>query len=168
MPVFRIPEFVIGMLTAKLFLSHSEVKRKNVAFALVSAALIFLSVGGMYSTKFFNGEYFRTHYVFYNVFLVILFPALIYYLSTSCGKIYEALTDNKLVNYLGKIAYSFFLGQFFCTYVCYHYFKPYNYFNLSGISILLVFFCMNTVLAVFLYEIFEKRFSKILINRFLK
>lgn len=168
MPVFRIAEFVIGMISAKVFLKYNALNKISLYLIPVILILIFLGVGGLYSSNYVNHIRFKDNYIYYNVITLILFPALIYCLSTAKSKVYTILTDNRFSNYLGKISYSFFLTQCLCIFIIKTYIKPHNYFGWNGLTILTISFAMNMFFSIIFYELFEKKFTKFLLNKLLK
>ncbi len=168
LPYFRICEFVMGMITARFFI-NSKINLKNGGLYLIMTMLaIFFSVSILYKNNFINHTPFGSRSIYYDVVLLILYPLLIWFLSKTKTKYFLKITENRLSDYLGKIAYSFFITQIICMFLIKNIFMPKDYFGMSSTCMLAVSFVMNLVLAIILYELFEKKVSNALIKIFIK
>ncbi len=165
LPYFRISEFVIGMLCARMYMHSTKPLKYASVYVLLTSIAIFFSVAILYKANFFNHIKFSVNYLNYDVILLLLFPMLIYFIAKSKDKIFLYLTQNKVVDYLGKITYCFFLTQLICEYIMLYWVKPNNYFNMSGLTILITSFILNLVLAIIFYEIFENKLSNYLLKK---
>ncbi len=165
-PEFRICEFIAGMITARIFLNYGKQLKYIYVYLLTTLLLIYLGVGALISNNFLNHHKFN--HISLDVILLILFPALIYFLSSIKSKVFILLTDNKISDYLGNIAYAFFLTQFLCQFIVRTFLKPNNYLGMNSIELLVISFILNIMLASIMYKFIEMPVSKKLINRFIK
>ena len=153
----------MGMITARFVLNFNKTYKYGSLYSLLIFISIFLGIGMLYSNNFFNHVRFKNNYMYYDVILLILFPALVYFLSSTKDKIFSIITQNKLVEYLGNISYSFYLTQCICIFIVAR-IKPYNYYGLSSMQLLLYSFILNVIFSAIMYEIIEKRISKRLLK----
>ncbi len=168
LPSFRICEFIMGMITAKiLLLTKNNIKNAEL-FVFLTSLAIFFGISLLHSNNFFNHVSFCLSYMNYDLILLILFPMLIYFLSVAKNKYFLLIMQSKVIDYLGKISYAFFITQMISFFIVSNYFKPNNYFGLSSTAILFVSFVLNMVFAILMYEIFEKNLSNWLIGKFIR
>lgn len=157
LPPFRICEFVMGMITAKLLFTNNKEGKHNLLNSAIITIMIFFSCSVIRFSNYINFDY----------FLLILFPSLIYNLARIENKTFLMLTQNKFVDYLGNIAYAFFITQILCQFIVQNYFMPNKYFGMSSTTMLIVSFIINIVLAIIMYEFFDKKISNLLIKKFI-
>lgn len=165
LPHFRICEFIMGMITARFLLNSNKPLKNDILYLLLTTFSIFMGVSVLYKNNFLNHVHFYRNYMYYDLILLILFPLLIYFLSKIKNKYFLLIAQSKISDYLGNIVYSFFLTQGICIFIIRNFFMPNNYYSMNSTQMLIFSFIMNMIFATILYELFEKRVSKILIEK---
>lgn len=163
-PLFRLPEFAIGLLMGGgLWCGASCANARKSNGWLVLAAIIFLIIGVAILSKnnFLNHVGFKNNYTYYNVICIPLFAFIIYHLGFIRNLFFMTLVKSKIVSYLSKISYSFFLTQGFAIMMIRNFFAEFN----KG-AIFVLAFMFNLIFAAILYEVIEKRVSEKLLNYF--
>lgn len=157
LPYFRICEFLMGMITCKIFIK-SKKGECRIFYILFMLLIIFFSVSILFKNNFFNDVKFGNNYMYYDTVILIFFPITV--LQISKNSFLNDIFNNKFSDFLGKIAYSFYIAQFVCIYIVDHTFKMNNYYGMDKTLFLILSFLLNLFIAIIFYEIFEKRISK--------
>lgn len=131
---------------------HGEEKRIYALYGVIFLIFTALSIRYMYPNTFQLG--------LYDIPVLIFFPPAVYYFAKSKGKIFLMLTQNGPVNFLGNIAYAFFLAQTIVQSVMWYWIKPANYYGYSPNTVLIVCFAANLLLALPIFGV-EKLFVKL-------
>lgn len=168
LPYFRVCEFIMGLICARLFLNSNKNLKYGGVFSIFITLAIFFGVAVLHKNRFINHVGFNRNYMNYDVILLILFPLLIFCLSKAKNKYFLTITQNKLSDYLGNIAYSFFISQVICIFIVHDVLMPNNYYGMNSTFMLIFSFILNMILAIIFYELFEKRVSKTLIEKLIK
>ena len=100
-PLFRMLEFIIGMLMCVLW-NKSDKKRYS-AVKLGCVLIISLLIQIILTFKFS----FPRDYMFYNVFFLPFFMIAVMIMASL------KIRENKVISFMSKISYEFFLAQFF-------------------------------------------------------
>lgn len=154
-PVYRLVEFLIGMLVCKLWLSTKEKPslRCILLCSLGSFAILFLSVH--FLSKFNLGDYTTFSFLAIPAFAIILyyFPFL------------QIKISNKPLHYISNIFYEFFLGQFFCFTLTLKLGQIYPILRHNGLKILTsLLICF--IIASLIHEVISKPIKNFFIKRF--
>lgn len=157
LPYFRICEFLMGMITCKIFIK-SKKGECRIFYILFMLLIIFFSVSILFKNNFFNDVKFGNNYMYYDTVILIFFPITV--LQISKNTFLNDIFNNKFSDFLGNIAYSFYIAQFVCIYIVDHTFKVNNYYGMDKTLFLILSFLLNLFIAIIFYEIFEKRISK--------
>jgi peptidoglycan/LPS O-acetylase OafA/YrhL len=108
LPIYRLPEFTIGIVLAILFIKDCQKERDAffpATYKLIACVICLL----VYLSIFANA--FPQIYVIHNFMAIPLLAAIVYYCaSLNKGYLYRMLSHRYLV-FLGKISYSFYLVQ---------------------------------------------------------
>lgn len=165
-PVFRVPEFVLGMLLGQRQCEKPfEVKAKTpvasiwitLGTCLGIVVLYFAGVVALYETKVWGTDFFKSNYLSYNVIAVPLFAVLIVLLSNLKNGMIPALLSVP-VNFLSRLSFYFYLTQTLANRLTSTWIKrAYFGFLIDGDKkILLITLCLNLLFAVLMYLIVEK------------
>ena len=147
-PVIRLADFMCGM--GFYFLKD---KFKEIRFAnLLQLAIVFLLV--------YICVNFVCHMMNMQFIIVPLFGVWITMVYHSESKIY----NNKILEYLGLISYSFYLWQFFSIELGKELFK--NYPNINVNMVIMIQFILNLLISIFSYHFFEERVRKFILIKF--
>jgi peptidoglycan/LPS O-acetylase OafA/YrhL len=108
LPIYRLPEFTIGIITAIIFIANRD--SPNASYLPDRSKLILLAIGLLTYLSVF-AKAFPPIYVIHNFIAIPAISAIVYYCaSISTGYIYRILADRTFI-LLGKISYSFYLVQ---------------------------------------------------------
>jgi len=155
-PVFRLPEFMMGMLVASVYLQKKKEGKtyKDVSFIFASI-LLFVLTSALANTNFVNKVRFGGHYTYYNVVIIPLLAFILYRFAMLTNKYVLAFTNNFVSNYLGRVSYAFYLTQF----VAINFLGKKYLLDLvhNKLFLLLIVFFINLILAIILYEFVEKK-----------
>jgi peptidoglycan/LPS O-acetylase OafA/YrhL len=147
-PIFRIPDFLCGI--GFYFLCKRI--RFNHFIHLVAVSLLFLACLFLGSSRY---QYIQGHFI-----VPILFGAWIASVFHSDSKLY----NNKVLEYLGMISYSFYLWQFAAIDFGQWLIKIFPAVNLY--IVVLIVFSVNTIVAAISYHCIEERARKFLLRKF--
>lgn len=101
-PIFRVSEFIIGLICGLLFARGVRVPRANfICFCCFIFGFIYLALGPSFGFSFVTNNF-----IMVPLYSFLIFSAA----SLSSGFLYKLLTQNTLV-YLGRISYSFYSFQ---------------------------------------------------------
>jgi peptidoglycan/LPS O-acetylase OafA/YrhL len=161
LPIYRLPECIIGMILAIVFINQQDYNRKYVNQKLI----LYFALLMIYLIYFAN--IFPPIYVIHNFFAIPMIAMIIYYCANLVnGPIYTFLSSNFLV-VLGKISYSFYLLQSFpILFVESNYqmlvkaFSPLSNNYLLG-SLILLF---NVVTSSLIYRVMENPFRETIVR----
>ena len=161
-PAFRIPEFVIGMCIAKIYIENTKMK-SNILLSLFLSFTLVLIISILSHNNFLNHMRFDSRYIFFNIITVPLFALIIY--STACLKDKYAIAFCKsfIVQYAAKISFAFFLVQCWTFYIYFNVLK--NKIHMSNSKLFIILFTLNLLFSIITYEIVEKRLTKIIKNK---
>lgn len=154
-PIFRLLEFFIGMITAKIFIQTNRINlnSKFYNFILILCILGFiLFVGGLSHSKYLNDLYFSSSYLNYDIAIIILFAIILYFSAILESGIFYRIAKINFTQYLSKISYSFYLTQ--C--IVLGYFLKHKNILSNNYKIFFITIICNFILAVFMYEIIQK------------
>ncbi len=164
-PIFRIPEFVIGMCIAKLYLENKD-KNKNKDKDYCLLYTIGSTIGLVLAVKILAGMGFNGKFPLFNIAVVPMFGLIIYFTSLIKDKKITKLCSSKFIQYCSNISFSFYLVQGLSFHIYYVFIN--NFKNLLTIQVCLILFILNCIFSIFLYEFGEKYLSNLLRNKFLK
>lgn len=167
-PLFRMFEFIIGMLVARIYIYNSSKKEKeHCAFTIIKILMVsliyYFIVNYFYNKLFFNGKVFCSSPTFYNIFSIPFYSYIIYLFTKLNNKnnIISKISRSRVITYLSTISYSFYQVQMITFIELKVYFVNHDLFNkFSMLSTFLIFFSVNLVLAFMLHEIIEKPILK--------
>jgi peptidoglycan/LPS O-acetylase OafA/YrhL len=108
LPIYRLPEFIIGVITAIIFITTRE---RPVAKSVPDRDKLILVTIGLLTYLSIHAKSFPQIYVIHNFVAIPAIAAIVYYCaSISKGYLYRILAARTFV-VLGKISYSFYLVQ---------------------------------------------------------
>ena len=152
-PLFRLPEFIIGMCLAYMYL-HNKHKKKNGFSIIFSFSIFIILIELLSKNKFLNHIPFNNNYCYYNCVVFPFIGFFMYELARTGSDFILKITNNSLSNYLGKISYSFYLTQFLAICVI-----GKKYFNNLGIISFISTLALNIFFAILMYEFIEKKYQ---------
>lgn len=153
--IFRAMEFIIGMCLAKLCVNSKSDDSRNWTKAAFLAVVL---TGGISVLSFLGGS-FRD----YGFFAIPVFCLILKYSAFSTfEKGAQKIVQSRAFAYANKIAYEFFLAQFFC-------FKITNRMSLhSSFLKTIVAFFVCVIIAIILHEVISIPGQKVLSQVYLK
>lgn len=171
-PIFRLLEFFIGMITAKIFIETKQKINLNSKFYnFILTLCIFgylLFVGGLSHSKYLNNVYFCNSYLNYDIGIIILFTLILYFSAIIENSFFYKIAKNKVTQYLSKISYSFYLTQ--C--IVLGYFLKHKNILSNNYKIFFITIICNLILASFMYEFIQNNrlylFIKSLHTKFIR
>jgi peptidoglycan/LPS O-acetylase OafA/YrhL len=108
LPIYRLAEFAIGIITAIIFISNRE--HPTTSYLNARSKLILIAIGLLTYLSMF-AKAFPQIYVIHNFIAIPAISAIVYgCASISTGYLYRILA-NRIFVMLGKISYSFYLVQ---------------------------------------------------------
>lgn len=159
-PFYRIVEFTCGLLIADININFENkilkfLRSKGVL--LISVLMLIVGVSFIQHVKDVQ-DYMLLNMLVLPCFLLMLFP--LGYLKM------PKLENLKILSYLSKISYAFFLIQFFCWKLGTKFVSIIGYdYNIIRITFTFVFCLIGSIL---LYEIVQKPFVKFVNNKLIK
>lgn len=161
-PFFRMIEFTLGICVVRMIQLYPPPVQKYGSFIICFICQVLLFVFVSIIRYFFKiGDY-----CMYNFLTVPLFM-LIYYFGMNINNVcFDALFEARLMKYLSKISYIFFLAQFF-TWDIYNFLvsKGIYFNNLTGF---LTSFLICMFITILMYEFMAKPLSLLLKKTALK
>lgn len=151
-PFFRILEFTLGIILAKIYLSMGN--RYKILFSWPVILLEFLGLI-LIVTYAVKRNFYINNYPMYNIFALPLFSLMIFSLSGLKCKWGE---KSYLIKYLSSISYLFYLTQFFVWPIVINI----NDNLVRFIGALLLCLCMSIIF----YELMEKPLKKLFLNKY--
>ncbi len=159
MPIFRLEEFIIGMILGLLFVAKDKIELKNYYF-LIATIILFAYLG------VFGGKY-NGIYIIHNFIVIPAFSVIIYTLAQESKSKFMWLLNNRAIRLLGEASYSFYLFQFIVLKIGYYLANKSlfltHHWGLAGLLLL-----MNISLSIMSYFYLEKPCRVWVINRFNK
>ena len=170
-PFLRIPEFLIGMILALIYISRKSIKTKFNSFKIVVASVIYyIGVNILHDLSFLNGISFSQNPTYFNILSLPIFAYIIYNLALIDNQFIHSFSNSKLIQYLSNLSYSFYLAQI-ATIVIVAKMANANFLGLtfeSHSQIFIFAFLINSLISVFAYEVLEKPSNKFLNKILLK
>ncbi|EAW30847.1 putative transmembrane acyltransferase [marine gamma proteobacterium HTCC2143] len=152
-PVMRINEFMIGI---SFYLLSLKGAFNGFPKILKSSSFIFLLIFGLTVLEQSEGGY---HYMGLHFFLIPLFGLLIFnFHNISFGP----MKNSKIINYLGRISYSFYMWQFIAIQAG-KYVK--SQYSIDAWYIMLIALALNIIISAISYHFIEEKFRKIVIRK---
>ena len=161
-PAVRTLEFMAGMICERLASQGGGGRRYGMKFVF-SLLVTFAAVGAARRWHFFNHQAYRSHYIYMDWFLLPLAFWTIYSgLKADSGSIL-GLFKSKTIIYLSNISYAFFLGQMLSL----GFFLKYKeaFMAYAPQTRLVLAFSANLAVAVFLYEVFQKKLLPCMLDK---
>ena len=155
MPIFRLPEFIVGLIFGIFFLTLKTPKYPGIKLSLV--ALLTIVYLGRFS------QVLPPIYVTQNFIVVPAFALIIYYLAHSKSKVILGLFNNKVINLLGEASFSFYMMQVLPINLGYYLIKKPFAANHHWLLALLLL-ALNLLLAFSAYFFVETPCRKAIIN----
>lgn len=150
-PIFRVPDFMCGMGFYFLKDKFEKIKFTNLLHLLIVILLIyFCRILGSDKNQYMGGQF----------VIVSLFGAWIAMVYHSKSKIY----NNKILEYLGLISYSFYLWQFVAMEFAKKLIEFYP--DVSLHLVLLMAFVLNLTISALSYNFLEERTRKYILAKF--
>jgi peptidoglycan/LPS O-acetylase OafA/YrhL len=150
-PVFRLSDFLVGIIVFRFWIKRGSSKDKRISFALETLSLL------LFAFVFFLCRDWP-QFLRYSLIYWLPMGLIIYVVSSSAGPLVEILSYRPLV-YLGKVSFSFYLIHLSVikyTELLYDtLFSDYN-----TIGIVLFSLIVSVGLSIITYELFEKRFLR--------
>jgi peptidoglycan/LPS O-acetylase OafA/YrhL len=155
-PVFRLPEFSLGIMLRKLdgFMRHEAAKRGLYAKCLVGGTLLVVM-----------GVYYNQYLPYLSLYTGLLDPAfclLILGCAGSTGTM-SRLLSMRGMNLLGEASYSVYLLQVPMLYWYSHLIEP---FHLNGVIALSLYCCFLTLISIFTHEYIELPSKRLIVAQF--
>lgn len=163
-PIFRLCEFIIGMCIAAIYIKNKD-KVVNIIYPIILGIILIILVGILAKNNFLNHYRFDNHYSYYNVVVVPLSALIIYTLACVKNKFVVNFSKSYVIQYLSKLSFSFFLMQGW-TFAIFKYIQ--KHYILSDSKICLILTLINSLLAVLMYEIVEKKVGNYLKSKYIE
>lgn len=164
-PIIRTMEFFLGMVSAQIAKKYPREKNMLRFFGL-SIIMLFVSTAGLSHTNFLNHVRFGHIYVYMDLFVCPITALIIYTAMNIDNCKLPKLFKLKIWEYLSNIGYAFFLGQLFIIFWGIKHKEIIG--TLSSTEIWLYSTILNLIIAVMLYELFQKRLLVLLVNKIMK
>lgn len=162
-PFFRLLEFIIGMITASIFLDGNKKENKYFFFAVLFEWAVLVLVVSLLVNHIATNNY-----VVYNFISIPVFVLLLYHLSNINNNFLTTILNNTLIQYLSNISYTFFLVQFFTWAPTRYIQKQFKWCDTNtNIKLFICSFIICLICSVFLYEFIDKPIRKFLNKRLL-
>ncbi|MBR6721936.1 acyltransferase [bacterium] len=111
-PIYRLLEFVIGMIVGKLFCTKPRLDSiKASIISIIGFVLLFGLVPVLYKSNFINHIKFAQNYPLYCVLTIPIFSGLIYSLASIKNKFIDIIAQNKLIKLFSALTFPFFIWQ---------------------------------------------------------
>ncbi|MFT3982361.1 MAG: acyltransferase family protein [Lachnospiraceae bacterium] len=157
-PFFRLLEFCSGMILADLFIKMKKrPSRLLVIFLLLEFCGFIIAITYLHYFKL--GDYKIYVFIAMPVFLIIIYQLA----RLNSSKFAQQILTNSLIQYLSKISYAFFLGQFFTWDLTNFLQSNTSWFeNATNIKLILVSLTICMIITILMHELIEKPVLKIL------
>lgn len=152
-PIMRINEFVLGIAFYQL---HSKGKLENIYDIFKSPLILFAIIFILTTLKQSDLKY---SYMGLHILIIPCFCLLL----NSLEKNKSILWNNNIINYLGKVSYSFYIWQFIA--IEFGKFLRNNILSNSW-TVMLSVLILNIFLASLSYFLIEERFRKLIIKNY--
>ena len=168
-PIYRLPEFVVGMLVAALCLENTQSKRpRYIGEKLIGLCLLFVFfINLLYYRVFLNGVPFERNYTFYNIIAIPIFALAFYYafFSVESSNIVEKsickLSSRKSIQYLSSITFAFYITQSIALRIVHVIVNKGIFSGDEYVKIALATMALNLVLAISAHEGIEKPLKRL-------
>lgn len=157
-PFFRLMEFLLGLMIAHYFMNTSKKECKQ--------GILFFSIVALISGISLMSYLGIGNYSYYGFWTIPFFTIIIFYMGTLKNKTFIKILGSKLIQYLSKISYAFFLAQFFVWDILRFAQKYLEILKTNSMAIVFSLFVCSLI-AIILYEIIEKPCKKWLLNKIL-
>ncbi len=158
-PIFRIPEFTIGMCIAKIYTANKH-KKYSVMIPAFLSLITVVTISILCHNNFINHISFRYKYPLFNIAVVPLFGLIIYFTALIKSKSVISFCKSFPVQYSAKISFAFYIVQCWTFYIYYTFLK--NNLSSSVTAMCILLFVINILFSILVYEIIEKRLITIL------
>ena len=158
-PIFRIPEFTIGMCIAKIYTANKH-KKYSVMIPAFLSLITVVTISILCHNNFVNHISFRYKYPLFNIAVVPLFGLIIYFTALIKSKSVISFCKSFPVQYSAKISFAFYIVQCWTFYIYYTFLK--NNLSSSVTAMCILLFVINILFSILVYEIIEKRLITIL------
>lgn len=173
-PIYRLPEFVVGMLVAALCLENTQSKRpRYIGVKLIGLCLLFgFFINLLYYHVFLNGVLFERNYTFYNIIAVPIFALAFYYafFSVEGSNILEKsickLSSRKSIQYLSSITFAFYITQSIALRIVHVIVNKGIFSGDEYVKIALATMALNLVLAISAHEGIEKPLKRLALKQY--
>lgn len=151
-PIMRVNEFMVGMAFYILGVQNSMSRLPNI---LKSSSVVFMLIFFLVGSKKSSGDY---SYMGLHFVLIPLLGLLVFNVHhTSRGLI----KNNQVINYLGRISYSFYMWQFIAIHLGI-YIKKHS--STNSWLIMCIALLINLIISAVSYHLIEEKFRKIILN----
>lgn len=155
-PLYRLLEFLIGLLVAKLFLTKKHLNNiLSSIFVIFCFIILFVGVSILYKSNFINHVRFGGLYPVYSIFTIPMFGLIIYLLSSVNNKFIDNICTTKFVKFISAITFPFFiwggLAQYFTK-------KLLPYISIDSFLLLFLITLLLSIVAYFVIDKFIVRF----------
>lgn len=160
-PFFRLLEFILGMITASIFLDGNKTKNKYFVFGvIVNFIILFVTISLLVDKKIAINNY-----VAYNFISIPTFVLLLYCVVSIKNNLLIKVASTQIVQYLSKLSYAFFLAQFFTWAPIKYVQKRWDIFDSNtNIKLFVVSFVICCAGSILMYEFIDKPISKAVYN----
>lgn len=153
-PIMRVNEFMIGISFYLLSLKGAFNKMPKI---LKSSSFVFLLIFGLTVLEQSEPRY---SYMGLHFFIVPLFGLLIFNFHNMK---YGPMKNSQIINYLGKISYSFYMWQFIAIQLG-KYLKE-HYPSIDAWYLMLIALSLNIIVSSISYHLIEEKFRRVLIKK---
>lgn len=165
-PIYRVPEFFMGMILANLFIKNKD-KAKNNCFSMlcliIAILLYYISTCLLYHSSLFGVEV-NTSSNYFNIINIPAFAYIIYRLAFFDNKSIITLCKGKVIQYLSDLSFTFYVTQSIALRIG-RYLRANGYLGITATSYLRIFLIVlstNLLLSIFAHELIEKPSKKYL------
>ena len=153
-PIMRFNEFMIGI---SCYLLGSGGYLNKIPKIFRSSSFLFFLIFVLTVLEQSKGSY---SYIGLHFFIIPLFGLLIFsFHNMSFG----LMKNSKIMNYLGKISYSFYMWQFIVLNIGKYLKKTYD---MDPYYIMILMLLLNIIISSLSYHLIEERFRRFIINKF--
>lgn len=160
LPIYRLPEFIVGMIMCYLFLKYKLSHTQLMSILLLTTTAIFCWLG----FKISNTAYIVNN----NILIIPAFALVIFCLANLRTGWLFTLFNSRPAIFLGNVSYSFYLLQGFFIIPVYKFYKLLagHFFFANNTMITITLFILSFLLSSASYLLVEKPCRRYLIARF--
>lgn len=160
LPMYRLPEFIVGMIMCYVFLRYKLSHRNLLLILSATTGIILLWLG----FNVCNYPYFVNN----NVIIIPGFAIIIYCLANLQKGLLYKIFCNRVAIFLGDISYSFYLLQGFVFLPVSKYFKYFSghVFFANNTMTTLTLFTVTLIISAASYLLIEKPCRRYIVKRF--